>query len=314
MNEKVSVIIPTYNREKTIFDSVMSVVNQTYKNLEIIIYDDGSNDNTQSIVKGINDERIKYFKGRNGGAGHARNMGIAQATGDYIAFHDSDDICRPYRIQHQLDFLKETKSDMVYAQLVRYAYGNYNKSVIYPVDGGIGKTNEETYRNFLTKSSVWTQVIFCKAHCCKEILFDETLPAMEDWEWSLRFAKKYKVDWKKEVIVDSYITENSISRSSYNKMVTLLSMYEVYYNDIIKYDIKEIWDWLIAYYKYNDNPNSHFDYGIKILKLGLKTSSIKKVIFGFLCLGYVPPIRKTVRFFRKGMHSFSRSRLKGADF
>lgn len=295
MNDLVSVIIPTYNREDTIFNSIMSVIKQTYTNIEIIVYDDGSTDNTKEIVKNINDCRIKYYRGINGGAGYARNMGIKYATGEYIAFHDSDDICRPYRIEHQIKFLKENNFDMVYAQLERHAYENSKLVNIYPEDGRIGNTIEETYKNFITRSSVWTQVVLCKAKCCKEILFDVTLPAMEDWEWSLRMAKKYRIGWSPEVVVDSYITENSISRSSHNKMLTLKRMYDTYYSDIDKYGIHEEWEWMIAFYIYNDHPETHIDYGEATIKMGLKYRELKKVIEGIAYILYISPIKTIVK-------------------
>ena len=88
---KLSIIIPTYNRSKYITKCLSSVLNQTYKNIEVIIIDDGSTDNTEEIIKTFNDERIRYFKNTNHGIGYSRNFGIEKATGDYIFFLDSDD-------------------------------------------------------------------------------------------------------------------------------------------------------------------------------------------------------------------------------
>ena len=91
----VSVIIPTYNRAHLIKRSAMSVLNQTYSNLELIIVDDGSTDNTEEVVKSIDDNRVIYIKQPNQGACAARNNGIDHAKGEFIAFQDSDDVC-PY--------------------------------------------------------------------------------------------------------------------------------------------------------------------------------------------------------------------------
>ena len=91
-NELISVVIPTYNRGKVIRKSIESVLNQSYKNIELIIIDDGSTDNTEFVVKKISDNRIKYIKlNENKGACYARNIGIKKAKGKYIAFVDSDD-------------------------------------------------------------------------------------------------------------------------------------------------------------------------------------------------------------------------------
>ena len=88
---KLSIIIPTYNRSKYISKCIDSVLSQTYKNIEIIVIDDGSTDNTEEIIKNFNDKRIKYFKNTNHGIGYSRNFGLDKATGDYIFFLDSDD-------------------------------------------------------------------------------------------------------------------------------------------------------------------------------------------------------------------------------
>lgn len=89
---KVSVIVPVYNVEKYLKQCLDSIVNQTYKNLEIIIVNDGTKDNSMKIVEEyLQDKRIKVINKKNGGLGSARNRGIEEATGDYISFVDSDD-------------------------------------------------------------------------------------------------------------------------------------------------------------------------------------------------------------------------------
>ena len=104
----VSVIIPTYNREKLIKRSIESVLAQTYADLECIVVDDGSTDNTQSVVEAIPDHRVKYVKLPEGkGANAARNFGVSIAKGEYIAFQDSDDLWDPEKLERQLAFMKE---------------------------------------------------------------------------------------------------------------------------------------------------------------------------------------------------------------
>lgn len=87
----ISVVIPTYNRAKLIARSIESVLNQTYKDIEIIVVDDGSEDNTEEVVLNIKDDRIRFFRMKcNQGACAARNKGISMATGEYVAFQDRD--------------------------------------------------------------------------------------------------------------------------------------------------------------------------------------------------------------------------------
>ena len=112
----LSVIIPAYNVEKYIDHCLNTVTNQTYKNLEIIIVDDGSPDNSGKIIDDWSkkDCRIKVIHKENGGLGFARNSGLEIATGDYIAFIDSDDYIDLNMYETLINKAIETKSDIVY--------------------------------------------------------------------------------------------------------------------------------------------------------------------------------------------------------
>lgn len=105
---KVSIITPVYNSEQFIEDTINSVINQTYTNWEMILVDDCSKDNSESIIKNFiqRDSRIKYFKlEQNSGAAVARNKAIELSTGRFIAFLDSDDIWKSNKLEKQLDFM-----------------------------------------------------------------------------------------------------------------------------------------------------------------------------------------------------------------
>ena len=92
LDQPVSVIIPTYNRAYRITTSIQSVLNQTYSELEVIVVDDGSTDNTEEVVSAIGDSRLKYHRlEENKGAANARNIGVSLAHNDVIAFNDSDE-------------------------------------------------------------------------------------------------------------------------------------------------------------------------------------------------------------------------------
>ena len=109
MSSKVSVVIPAYNLEKYIDETIQSVVDQSYSNWEILIVNDGSNDNTGAKIEAWLDKGhdIKYFPIENGGVSNARNIGIENASGDYIAFLDSDDFWFSNKLEISLKFLKE---------------------------------------------------------------------------------------------------------------------------------------------------------------------------------------------------------------
>lgn len=109
----ISIVIPAYNAEKTIKRCIDSILSQTYKNLEIIIIDDGSTDNTLMECQSMNDCRIKVIHTLNYGQGHARNIGIDAANGEYIAFVDADDYCEPDMYENLYRMITTNNADMV---------------------------------------------------------------------------------------------------------------------------------------------------------------------------------------------------------
>ena len=115
MNELVSVVVPIYNVERYIDRCVSSIINQTYRNLEILMIDDGSPDNCPRICDGYaeRDSRIKVIHKKNEGLGMARNTGIEHATGEYICFFDSDDYIEPDTIEYCVGAAVKYNADMV---------------------------------------------------------------------------------------------------------------------------------------------------------------------------------------------------------
>ena len=112
-NMLVSIIIPTFNSEKFIAETIQSIQAQTYTNWEVIIVDDGSSDKTVSIISKLAqfEERIQFFQlEKNSGAGIARNLALNKSKGRYIAFLDSDDLWKPTKLEKQIKFM--TKNDL----------------------------------------------------------------------------------------------------------------------------------------------------------------------------------------------------------
>ena len=108
MNEKlVSIIMPVYNAERFLHQAIQSILDQTYKNFELVIIDDGSTDSSSKIIKNFSDERIRSSFFENQGVSKARNVGISLAHGEFIALMDADDISEPTRIQKQIQYLND---------------------------------------------------------------------------------------------------------------------------------------------------------------------------------------------------------------
>lgn len=112
MNDLISIIVPVYNVEKYIDKCIDSLIKQTYKNIEIIIIDDGSTDNSSEIVANYKDKRIKVIHKKNGGLSSARNCGIKESHGKYIGFIDSDDYISYDMFEILYKNIIETKSDI----------------------------------------------------------------------------------------------------------------------------------------------------------------------------------------------------------
>lgn len=114
----ISIIIPVYNSEKYVKDTLESCLKQTYTNLEIIIVNDGSTDKSEKIINGFNDTRIKYFKITNSGPCYARNFGIKKATGDLFQFLDADDILEKDKIKAQVKIYESHGEDFIYGGIM----------------------------------------------------------------------------------------------------------------------------------------------------------------------------------------------------
>jgi glycosyltransferase involved in cell wall biosynthesis len=114
MNEQlVSYLLPVFNAERTIVEAVESVLKQTYKNIELLIIDDGCTDRSMTLIRTFNDNRIRIISnGNNKGLVASLNIGLSEANGEYIARIDADDICSPNRTQMQLDFIQKNQIDI----------------------------------------------------------------------------------------------------------------------------------------------------------------------------------------------------------
>src|SRR3989304_6831314 len=133
-NVLVSIIIPTYNCQKYIRQAIESALAQTYKNIEIIVVDDGSSDNTREEIDDlISEKKISYIYQANKGLPGARNTGIKQSKGEYLVFLDSDDIILPEKIMSQVGFMKEhPQVCLVYSRYQYFKNDNLNDVVSHP--------------------------------------------------------------------------------------------------------------------------------------------------------------------------------------
>lgn len=211
----VSVIIPSYNRADIILPSVQSVLDQTYRDIEVLVVDDCSTDNTEEVIRSIKDERVKYFcMERNSGACAARNRGIEEAKGEYIAFQDSDDIWRPDKLTKQISVLETTDADFVGCRMKRFVLGSTDRFTYYPGKKAITE-KDMTFDSVLYKNCISTQALVGKRECFENVKFDVNIKRFQDWDITISLLiAGYKMGFVDDIEVDSYIKEDSITNSN----------------------------------------------------------------------------------------------------
>jgi glycosyltransferase involved in cell wall biosynthesis len=269
-NPTVSVILPTYNRAKLIDRAIKSILGQTYQDFELIIVDDGSNDNTKDFVNAFDDRRIRYVRHEeNKGANAARNTGIAMARGGYVAFQDSDDEWLPEKLEKQMQIFKNTSVGVVYTGFWRIK-GNEK---IYIPSPTIEQKEGNIHHRLLHGNFVTTQAAVIKRECFNKAgLFDESLPRLQDWELFIRISKHYLFKCVDEPLVISYFTSKSISANQEALISAHLYILEKHYDDL-KMDNK-----LLAYHHFNIGNllylSGDFDRGKTFLRKALRTDPL----------------------------------------
>lgn len=203
MNPKVSVIIPTYNRSEFIKKSVDSVIEQTFKDFELIIIDDGSKDKTSEIISGYKNKVI-YFYQENKGPAAARNKGIALSKGLYIAFLDSDDTWDKNKLQIQIRQMENNPEFPIsHTQEIWYRNGKIlNQKNIHK------KYNGYIFERCLPLCAVGMSTIVAKKEIFEKVgFFDESLPCCEDYDLWLRASIKYPF-----LLIDKPLTQKDGGR------------------------------------------------------------------------------------------------------
>ena len=198
-NVLTSVIIPTYNRAALLARAVKSVLSQTYKDLELIIVDDGSTDNTKELVKELvdSDERIKYFYISNSGVSRARNLGIQKSKGELIAFLDSDDEWLPQKLQKQIQLYLAEPYRLCHSDEIWVKNGKkMNQMKKHEKSGG------DIFIKCLPLCCISPSASILTRKLLDEVgLFDDELDVCEDYDLWLRVTARYPVSFIEEPLI-----------------------------------------------------------------------------------------------------------------
>jgi len=236
----ISVVIPLYNKELYIKDTILKVLNQTFERFEIIVINDGSTDFSAYIVEKIEDPRIRIVHKNNGGVSSARNLGIEKAIFPYIAFLDADDSWMPNHLEEIISLIK--------------AYGNQadvfvtNFANKYPNGKWVINRNYKKYKQFLIKNyfktTFFKPIIHTSCVCVSkkallEIgMFDTRFSNGEDIDLWVRLAKKYKIAYSTKVTeVYAIGTVNNSNKKIDRKSTS------AYYTDLT--NTSSVFEWLI---------------------------------------------------------------------
>ena len=209
--KKISIIVPIFNVGGYLRKCVKSILNQTYKNIELILVNDGSTDDTNNICLEFkkNDKRVKYISTTNKGVSHARNEGLLIATGEYITFVDADDYIEPNMYEEIIKDMEENEADI---GICGFDNGedmqekNIEKEVLNKEDAIKGLFNDDSYRGFLWNKVYKKEFLYDET---KMKLFDERLKIMEDLVYNYEVFKsvnKVIYDYRKFY---HYIQRNS---------------------------------------------------------------------------------------------------------
>ena len=208
----VSVIIPVYNQGHLAVEAIESILHQSIEDFEIIVIDDGSTDDTPDVVKQIKDSRIKYFYKQNGGLASARNTGIINWNGKYIAFLDSDDLYTENYLEIMTSRLNENEDFGLAYSMFTNIYKDGQKKA--------GFMEDKFFSGFLTKRffdrmpSILPSATVLRREVLNNFYFDEYLRFNEDTDFLLRLSPKTKFLCVTEANVFRRIIDDSLSQQA----------------------------------------------------------------------------------------------------
>ena len=233
-NPQISVIIPTYNGSNYLEHAIQSVLNQTYTNYEIIVVDDGSEDDGKSLeIVSRYAKKIKYLKKKNGGVSSALNLGINNSSGEYISWLSHDDFYVPEKLELQVKYLSKISKE---ERKVTIVHTNY--SMLYP-DGSIVKnqvkfTNTYSFNGWLAENN--------SLHGCTLLIpkiafqefggFSTLLKTTQDYDLWSKFSRGYKF-----ILLDSYLVFGRVHDEQGSKKLNHIAKYEIdlfYFNIVNK--------------------------------------------------------------------------------
>jgi len=256
-----SIVIPLYNKEDSVVETVSAVLEQTYNEYEVLIVDDGSSDQSLLKLECLNDKRIRIIKKENGGVSSARNRGIQEARYNYIAFLDADDVWEPDYLEEQARLIHDFPDAKMWGCAFGYLQNNQKTEIDHKLP--------LTYRNYIdnyfgmSKSSVlfWTSSVVVDKSVFQQIeLFDERISMGEDLDMWFRIILQFKVAFYNRILSYYKLDAENKAMQKEIKLQSFLPYYIDKYNDHRKQNpaFRHFFDKFclkVLYPLYKKNPN-----------------------------------------------------------
>ena len=262
----VSVVLPTFNRAGSIGASINSVLAQTYREFELIIVDDGSSDETDDVIAGYSDERIRYIHTpSNRGAAGARNYGIENASkeSEYIAFEDSDDLWHADKLEKQLKAIETEQNAGFCYHKIRYDMGGGYSAILPDERIPVEKKSGDIYSQLLYENMVDCPSMLIKKELLAKVgVFNESYKALEDYDLALRMAKLSGAAFVDEVLLESAYSTTGVSGSTANYLIASCQ--------------------LLAAYKADYLASGHFDHRVEVIVEDAKRAGMQDQIVALL--------------------------------
>ncbi len=286
-NPLVTIILPVYNGEKFIKQTLESLLTQDYKNIEIIVCDDGSNDSTADIIKSYGNQLIYLYK-ENGGCSSANNLAISRAKGELIAIANYDDLWREDKISKQVECYNETGASLIYTDHVYFSDNNFTFENVKPRKHSVIKKlrkEEDALRALINMNFIACASTMMTKKCLLDVgLYDESIPPVEDYDMWLRLSlNANKFHYLDEILTAIRRHPENIS-GNYEKMFLQKKRlkYKICSENKISKELQIIWDaanlsdyanGLFKAKKYSEYRHTI----ISILKLNYSTLSVKQI-------------------------------------
>jgi glycosyltransferase involved in cell wall biosynthesis len=221
---RVSVIIPAYNSAAKVKGAIKSALAQTYKDFEIVVIDDGSTDETESVVRSFGD-RVLYFKQENQGAGAARNAGIKRSSGEFIAFLDSDDLWSPEKLDEQIPLLeRDPELGLVYSD---WAVVSEDKVVEESYLKTVPSASGYVFDQLVRWGFILTSGVVVRRACLNDVGdFDNSLSIAQDYDLWLRICYRWKVALVNKPLVTKRSWDGSLSSNLAKTAVERIALYK----------------------------------------------------------------------------------------